>query len=210
MQDTLRAFPSTRSTASALHVALALVAALAAAGCAGDDDAAEEFAERARGAWRLERVQDSSVGPAYIVQTITLTDRRESLLMQAFADPGKTIPLLAYESSGPYEVVGESATISDAFELELQNETSMLTAYVVDPAFLNAIGLDDCGLAAGQPTDISNGCGAPIFSVTDCIDLDLFQVARGGTELRTGAPGVDRCVERPAALEPVPYLRVAL
>ena len=162
MQDTLRSLSSTRAAVSAPRVTLALVAALAAVGCAGDDDAAEEFTGRARGAWRLERVQDSPVGPAYIVQTITLTDRRESLRVQAYADPGKTIPLLAYESSGPYEVVGASATIADAFELELQNETSMLTAYVVDPAFLSAVGLDDCGLAAGQPTDISNGCGAPI------------------------------------------------
>lgn len=66
------------------------------------------------------------------------------------------------------------------------------------PDVFASLGLDDCPLELGRPVDITGGCGAPLFAVTDCVDHDLVRV--DGDGIRFGAPGDDRCTTRPSEL----------
>lgn len=165
-----------------------------------------DIKERMIGTW----VQDSTpftneAGTVYVRQTVVIGAADETLKIEVFADQALEQPLLAYDSSGPYTLVGPSKRVSGVFAINLVNTSSTITAFADAPELFEVTGLDDCGLSVGVPVDVSNGCAAPLFSVTDCVDLDLIAVT--GKELRFGAEGTNRCVQRPVELADEPYLK---
>lgn len=183
-----------------------LVVTAAAASSWAQPAATLDIKERMIGTW----VQDSTPfaleeGTVYVRQAVVIDAADETLKVEVFADQALEQPLFTYDSSGPYTLVGPSKRVSGAFAIDLVNTSSTITAFADAPELFEPTGLDDCGLRVGVPVDVSNGCAAPLFSVSDCVDLDLIAVT--GRELRFGAEGTDRCVQRPVALADEPYLK---
>ena len=145
---------------------------------------------------------------AWLRQTVVFAPDVETIRAEAFADPEATIPLFTYESSGPWVAVGPAEAVPGALALELRNDRSEMTAFVDAPPLWSAIGMGACPLVAGEAVDIADCVSGPPFLVAGCTDLDLVMVDEGGTRLRFGAEGVDRCIERPTALSETAFLRV--
>ena len=167
-----------------------------------------DIRERLIGTWLQDSVPftvESENTTVYVRQTVVFDATDETFKVEVFADQALEQPLFTYNSTGPYTLVGPSETVSEAFAINLVNTSSTITAFVDAPALFEATGLDDCGLTVGLAVDVSDGCAAPLFSVADCVDLDLIAVR--GDELRFGAEGTDRCVQRPVELADEPYLK---
>ncbi len=88
------------------------------------------------------------------------------------------------------------------------NDTSFLTVFVTEPALLEGLGIDDCNLTAGVPRDVSDGCAAPTFRFTDCVDQDVFYLSADGSRFQWGDQTVDHCEDRPTELEPEAFERI--
>jgi hypothetical protein len=172
------------------------------------------FAEKLIGSY--ERVSPTPApdgSTAYLLQTVTIeagdspTTFQQVLTTEAFFDEALTEQVLKYESVGPCEVVRPSS-IQGGFEVDCTNDDSILTAYVVDPGLLQGLGIDDCNLTAGVPQDVSNGCAAPTFQVSACVDMDVFALSEDGDEFQWGDQSQDRCVRRTTDLEEAAFGRV--
>ncbi|CAN5898063.1 hypothetical protein BH24DEI2_BH24DEI2_24870 [soil metagenome] len=195
-----------KSVGSKLLKSFLLVITAAVASGWTQPAAVSDIEARISGTW----VQDSvpftlEDGTVYVRQTVVIDSANETLKVEVFADQSLEQPLLTYDSSGPYTLVGPSQTVSGAFSINLVNTSSTITAFMDVPALFEATGMDDCGLSVGVAVDVSDGCAAPLFSVSDCVDLDLIAVT--GNELRFGAEGTNRCVQRPVKLADEPYLK---
>lgn len=168
-----------------------------------------EVTARAAGTWVAppESMEVPGGGTATIQRTTVITATTESLLVKAFLDPEMTQPLLTYDSAGPMTVVGPWEPVPGAFAVELLNARSQVTAYVEAPELWAAINLGACPLVVGEAVDISACADGPPFQVVDCTDLDLILLNEDATTLRFGAPGTDRCVERPASASDLVFAR---
>lgn len=162
------------------------------------------------GTWQTPLVGETSPDgsqSAWLRQTATFTDSTEALTVEAFMDADGGRPTFTYASNGSYKVVGPSAVIDGAIDLELRKDRSHVTIFVDAPELWASIGLGACDLIVGTAVDISTCASGPPFGVTDCVDLDVVQVDDGGTRLRFGALGFDRCVERPTYLSDTAFMR---
>jgi hypothetical protein len=185
-----------------IPLALALLAAALPA-------AAQTTIDDIQGRWQTGLTeQPAPDGTAYIRQTIAFTATRETYRVEAYADAEGTAPLFTYASEGPYDVVGGYEAMDGALALDLQNETSKLTIHVDAPELWAALNLAACPLAVGKAVEITGCVAGPPFAVTDCVDLDLTLVDEGGTRLRMGEGGTDRCNERPQEASATPFSRV--
>lgn len=196
--------------------AFAAIASVAIIGCSTDADPTPEaaHAERLIGTYeRVSPVPAPDGSTAYLLQTVelegstspnTITQR---LSTEAFFDEGLTQQVLEYESVGPCEVMRPSS-IPGGFEVDCTNDSSTLTVFETDPGLLQGLGIDDCGLTAGEPKDVSNGCAAPTFQVSACVDMDVFALSEDGKEFLWGDQSQDRCVRRTTDLEPDGFDRV--
>ena len=168
--------------------------------------AVSDMKERIIGTWIQDSVpftlEDMTV---YVRQTVIIDAADETFKVEVFADPSLEQTLFTYDSSGPYTLLGPSERVPGAFDINLVNTSSTITVSTDVPALFEAAEIDDCGLVVGVPVDVSDGCAAPLFSVADCVDLDLIAVT--GDKLRFGAEGTDRCVQRPIKLADAPYLK---
>lgn len=159
------------------------------------------FLAEAEGTWgAVANPVSTPGGDAFVRATLGVNARTESVLVEVFADPDLQIPLFTYDSSGPYDIVGASSVVPGAWDINLRNESSLLTAFVDDPQLFASLGLDDCNLVVGEPVDVGDGCARPTFSVSDCIDHDIFAVVDNA--IFTGEANTDRCTPagRPTAL----------
>ena len=98
-------------------------------------------------------------------------------------------------------------TIEGALALDLENATSEVTIFVDAPELWDSINLDKCPLAVGEAVSISGCVNGPPFQVADCVDLDLALVDEGGTRLRMGEAGTDRCAVRPDTVGETAFTR---
>ena len=144
---------------------------------------------------------------AFIRRSAELTPTTESLRVEAFLDEALTQPLLTYDSGGPMMVVGPWEPVPGAFAVELVNTRSLITAHVEAPEVWAAVGLGACLIAVDEAVDISGCAEGPPFTVVACTDLDLILLSDDASTLRFGAPGTDRCVERPTAASEVVFRR---
>jgi hypothetical protein len=131
----------------------------------------------------------------------------QALTTEAFFDQALTQQVLKYDSKGPCKVVRPSS-IPQGFEVDCTNDSSTLTAYVTNPGLLGGLGIDDCNLTAGVPKDVSNGCAAPTFQVSACVDQDVFALSVDGKMFKWGVQAENRCVRRTTELEPDGFARV--
>lgn len=167
-----------------------------------------DVAARAAGTWVAEPEQfPVGDGAATIRRTTVLTATTESLKVEAFIDPAMTQPLLTYSSGGPMTVVGPWEPVPGAFAVELLNARSEVTAYVEAPELWAAINLGACALVVGEAVDISACADGPPFQVVGCTDLDLILLNEDATTLRFGAPGTNRCLERPTNASDLVFAR---
>jgi len=197
-------------------IIVAAVSAVGVAACGGGNDTSPEevFAQRLVGKYeRVSPVPAPGGATAYLRQTVTL-ERSSSgavvtqgLTTEAFFDQALTQRVLKYDSKGPCKVVRPSS-IPTGFEVDCTNDTSILTAFVTDPGLMSGLGLDDCNLEAGVPKDVSNGCAAPTFLVSACVDQDVFALSADGRRFSWGDQAQDRCVRRSTELEPSTFARV--
>ena len=190
-----------------LKLFLIVITATAASGWA-QPSAVLDIKEHLVGTWIQDSVPftvESENTTVYVRQTVVFNVTDETIKVEVFADQALEQPLFAYNSTGPYTLIGPSEAVPEAFDINLVNTSSTITAFVDAPALFEATDLADCGLTVGLPVDVSNGCAAPLFSVSDCVDLELIAVT--GNELRFGAEGTDRCVQRPVKLADEPYLK---
>jgi hypothetical protein len=177
-----------------------------AGGAGGGQEASAEaeFNARATGKWLLQFAVEGADGTAYVddYDTFDGSNNQMDLFVEVFADEERTVLLLTYEASFSYEVVGRSATVTDGYDIDIQNISASMTAHV-DPAAFVGFGLDDCGLVLDQAVDVSkSACGSPSFRNGSCLEKDLYQVAEGAEEMFPAAQEGDRCVTRPTASEP--------
>ena len=193
-----------------------VVSTVGVVGCGDDPGTTPEaaFAQRLIGTFeRVSPVPAPDGSTAYLLQTVLFEASDspntviQTLTTEAYFDEGLTERVLQYVSVGPCEVVGPSS-IAGGFEVDCTNDTSVLTVFVTDEALLQGLGLDDCDLSAGVPQDVSNGCAAPTFQVSDCVDQDVFALSEDGTEFMWGDQSVDRCAQRTTELEPDAFERV--
>ena len=163
------------------------------------------------GRWRtalVEQPAPDGSASAYVRQTIAFTPDRESLLVEAFADPEAATLLFTYASEGPYRVVGQHPSLDGALALDLENASSVVTIHVDAPELWAAIGLSECPLAIGEAVDIAGCVSGPPFQVTGCVDMDLALVDEDGRRLRMGEGSVDRCTQRPDAPSDTVFTRI--
>lgn len=187
-----------------LVLLLALAPALAA-----QAQTPAELAARAAGTWvaEPELFDVGGGGSATIRRSAVLTEATESLKVEAFLDAAMTQPLLTYDSGGPMTIVGPWEPVPEAFAVELVNDRSLITAHVEAPELWAAVGLGACPIVVGEAVDISGCADGPPFTVVACTDLDLILLNEDATTLRFGAPGTNRCEERPTAASDVVFAR---
>jgi hypothetical protein len=176
------------------------------------EESEAQFAARLLGSFtRVMPVDAPGGGTAYLRQTVTFDGPPDALIegvrTEAFLDEALTESVFVYESAGPCVVLRPSAAVAGAFEVDLTNDTSELTINTEDESLVAALGLDDCNLEVGVAGDISNGCGAPTFRVTDCVDQDIFALQDGDNSFWWGDQTIDHCLMRPETLEGVPFER---
>jgi hypothetical protein len=194
-----------------------VIPGLGTAACDASHDgtgAEAAFAQRLVGQYaRVTPVPAPGGGTAYLRQTLDIRASEahetvfQAMTTEAFFDEALTQRVLKYDSEGPCEVVGPSS-IPRGFEVNCTNDTSFLTAYVMDPGLLQGLGIDDCDLVAGEPKDVSNGCAAPTFQVSACVDQDVFALSEDGSAFQWGDQTQDRCAKRSTELEPEAFERV--
>lgn len=168
-----------------------------------------EVAARAAGTWVAppERFEVGGGASATIRRTAVMTATTESLLVEAFRDPAMTQPLLTYDSGGPMTILGPWEPVPGAYAVELVNDRSLVTAHVEALEVWAAVGLGGCPITVGEAVDISSCADGPPFQVVGCTDLDLILLSEDATTLRFGAPGTDRCVERPTGASDLAFVR---
>ncbi len=209
--------PTSFETKLLVLVLSLVLSTMAIAGLGGGDRtrAEETFAQRLVG--RYERVSPVAApggGTAYLRQTLTVESApspdtvTQGLTTEAFFDQALTQRVLKYDSKGPCKVLRRSS-ISGGFEVDCTNSSSVLTVFTTDAALLRGLGLDDCNLTAGVPKDVSNGCAAPTFLVSACVDQDVFALSDDGKKFFWGDQTQDRCVRRSTELEPDSLRRVS-
>jgi hypothetical protein len=142
---------------------------------------------------------------AWVARELVFTPDREDFVVDVYLDEALTQKLMTYRSSGPYQPKGPSSVVQGALEVDMTNDSDFITLHQDAPDMLKAAGLDDCNLVVGKEVDVGNGCAAPIFTASRCVDQDLIQVQ--GDVLRLGSQNVDHCKERPTTLGP-PFTRV--
>jgi len=193
------------------------VSATVAVACSNSDEATPEeaFASRLVGTFeRVSPVPAPDGSTAYLRQILTIEGSEsaetitQALTTEAYFDEELTQQVLAYDSVGPCEVV-KASSIPLGFEVDCTNDSSILTVFTGDPALLEGLGFDDCDLTEGVPKDVSDGCAAPTFRVSDCVDQDVFALSEDGTEFLWGDQSQDRCVRRTTDLEPQAFARVS-
>ena len=201
----------------AKHIVAVIVSAMGLAACGGGSAVRPEeaFAQRLMGKYvRVSTVPAPGGGTAYLRQTVTIEPSPvwdtvvQTLTTEAFFDQALTQRVLKYDSKGPCKVARPSS-IPAGFEVDCTNDSSILTAFVTTPALLQGLGIDDCNLSAGVPKNVSNGCAAPTFQVSACVDLDVFALSDDGNKFRWGDQSQDRCVRRTTELEPSAFDRIS-
>ena len=201
-------------------IVAAIVSTLGAVACGPVEPAENEVSPEAAFAQRLvgtyERVSpvpapDGSTAYLRITLTIAASGTPEivtqGLTTDVFFDEALTEQVINYESVGPCEVLRPSS-IPNGFEVDCTNDSSILTVFTTDPGLMQALGFDDCELTAGEPKDVSDGCAAPTFVVSNCVDQDVFALSEDGTEFLWGDQAQDRCVRRTTELEPDAFVRL--
>ena len=196
-----------------ITTSLCFAAAIAAAcfACADDDDAKNgaspdqtpdvtaSFKARALGRYETPILPAPGGTNGFVRSRVTFNDIVEYVEIEAYLDEGGTMPLFRYQSLGPYVVVGMTDGATNTWDVDLQNTASLLTLLSEPPpGILEALGIDSCPLEIGVPYDVSDGCAAALFAVTDCVDMDIVQASAQGVAF--GQPGTDRCVERPTTV----------
>lgn len=191
-----------------------VVTAMGVVACGDGTSAEEDFAQRLTGKYqRLSPVPAPGGGTAYLRQTLTIEASpspdtvTQTLTTEAFLDQALTQQVLKYDSKGPCKVARPSA-IPGGFEVDCTNDSSILTVFTTNPDLLQGLGLDDCGLTSGVPKDVSNGCAAPTFQVSACVDQDVFALSGDGRRFSWGDQTQDRCVRRSTELEPDVFDRI--
>jgi hypothetical protein len=193
-----------------------IVSTMGLVGCSDDASTAPEasFARRLIGSYeRISTVPAPDGSTAYLLLSLTIEQSEssttviQSLKTEAFFDEALTQRVLEYVSVGPCEVVGQSS-IPGGFEVDCTNTSSVLTVYATDPALIQGLGFEDCDLTAGVPRDVSDGCAAPTFAVSNCVDQDVFALSADGSMFMWGDQSQDRCVRRTTDLEPEAFDRI--
>lgn len=163
------------------------------------------------GLWRTRATVEVPGGPTAHVDLIWIIGQRDAWhVVEVFADPGLTIPLLRWDIVRGY-ALGRQAPISQrAVELDWTDRAGFIEVFVDDPATLAALGVDDCGAAPGEPRDTSgDDCAAPFFPFRDCTLMDFAELAGG--RLTFGDPrATDRCTERASTYEAWTFDRVPM
>lgn len=161
------------------------------------------------GTWKTGAMPTPAPGglTAYVVQTLLWTEETESLIVTAYADEALTLPIFTYEFIGPYQVRSISKIVPEAFDVDLNNDRSVMTVAMDAPEIWKFLNLQACPLEIGKAIDISTCSSGPPFEVSNCTDMDLVQLDPAGTTLRMGAPGTDRCIARPGLLGSITYIR---
>lgn len=161
------------------------------------------------GSWVGEQVDEVPApggGTAFLRRSLVFTVDRETLKLEAFLDAEQRVPLFTYESEGPYRVVGPSASVPGAVEIDLTNDMSLVTIHREAPEVWRAINLGACPLVVGQAVEVSTCAAGPPFNTSRCVDQDLLHLD-DTDRLRFGDQSVDRCAGRPTALDRAAYLR---
>ena len=164
----------------------------------------EEFSRRVQGSFvRVAPVPAPGGGTAYLRETLIFSGVNGVLRTEAYLDEALTQRVFVYESSGPYVVRGVSALFPEGYDLDLTNDTALLTVELDDPNLIAALGFDDCELEIGVAKDVTNGCAAPTFRFTACVDMDVFVLSADDRTFRWGDSTIDHCVTRPTTLDPL-------
>lgn len=142
---------------------------------------------------------------AYLRRSVTFTPDLESLQLEVFADAEATQRLFTYQSSEPYAFGPASAAVPGAWEIDLTNDSSLVTIHVDAPELWQGINLGACPLVIGTPVEISGCASGPPFNSSGCVDMDLLNVTE--IQLRFGNQETDRCEERPTELDEAVYVR---
>jgi len=198
------------------YVSAILGAALVVAGCSSGAESSPEatFAKELIGTYeRVAPVPAPDGSTAYLRQIVAVSASdspntvTQTLTTEAFFDEELTQAVLKYDSVGPCVIV-QPSSIPGGFEVDCTNDSSTLTAFVTEPALLEGLGIDDCNLTAGEPADVSNGCAAPTFVVSNCVDMDVFALSEDGANFSWGDQTQNRCERRSTELEPESFQRV--
>lgn len=200
--------PACRTSATPLAIAVGLLLCMGGAPVRAQTPAAQSPPAFV-GAWSgpgLDKVQAPGGAEAYIRRSLVFTPDRETLRVEAFADPAAAVRLFTYASEGPYRLIGPSAVVAGAYEVDLVNERSSMTIHVADAGLWKALNLGACPLEVGKPVEISGCVSGPPFNASTCVDRDLVHVDAAGA-LRFGDQTVDRCVTRPDRLDRAHYVR---
>lgn len=183
----------------------------AAPAAAQSEAALAAAAERLIGTWSTPSLMTQAPGnanvTAYVRQVVVFTRATEEVRTEAFTDEALKQPIFVYSSIGPYRLIGPSAVVEGAYDAELTNDRAEVTIFVDAPEIWGALNLASCPLEIGVAVDIRTCADGPPFLVGDCTDLDLIHVDDTASRLRFGAQGTDRCVQRPATLDDVAFVR---
>jgi hypothetical protein len=183
------------------RLAIACLAAGAIAGPALAETKPEDLA----GKWQLPellKVPAPGGGDGYLRRSVIFENGTQSLIVEGFGDPEGTVPLFTYESQGPYTIIGPSAVVPGALEVNFVNDSSLFTLHIEDRGLQEGLNLGACPFTPGTAFEIKDCVSGPPFTVAGCVDLDLVQIDSVGV-LRFGAEGTDRCVARPTAVDAV-------
>ncbi len=196
---------------SVITLALAALCLPACSDSDTDGPSQEEtpFVEGLVGHWSSATCE--SAGPAgFLQRDFVISAQDYKVTVNVFADDACAVPLLTLEVNGPLTVVGPSAEVTDAHEVDYTMTTRKLTpraAMVVDG--LNAA---QCGNLTNWSLDVAGDItvtGCPAFGIEPnppCAkEMDLNRVDAEG--LWFGDRSSSLCTARPEKLGPLPVVK---
>jgi len=137
-----------------------------------------EFREDLLGEWESVDYEDN--GATFGFRRLKIEKSRWSIEVNVYADANGQFPLFRIDYEGPYEITGPSSVLPGAFNGTFAFAEKHLTLLTDDPAVIEGLGFQDCGLQLGIKTDVSEmGCSF-VESVEECpADYDLISIEDG-------------------------------
>jgi hypothetical protein len=184
-------------------LALAAIALLTA--CSSESDPAPESASFAlSGQWtspNCESFPDGAGGQINLTRDFRFTGGRWKLDLGFFGDAACSSPLWTVAIDGPYTVLGPSAKVAGAHEVDFASETNVWTPKT--DAIAKMLGDAKCGSApweVGKGQDVAtNGCLGVAHPKAECPkELDLVKIE--GSRMWLGDRSGDLCKVRPDKL----------
>lgn len=177
--------------------ALALCAAIAPAAHADDASTLANLG----GTYLSPKVEDWYGG--FGTREFIFHDGQWQLIFTHALDPAMTQRTFRFRTGGGYRIVGPSAAVPGAFEVDFDEDWKHVTLLTAIPEVIAAMGMAECGLAPNLETDISAAGCAAWRPVAECgTDHDLLALDAGGLRFGQRPANNDMCTpdKRPTAL----------